>query len=109
MANFAVIKEDVVENIINADSLIILQVLIPEEVLVEVTDSTGLAFIGATYSSSKKKFVPIQPYSSWTWDAKSWSWKAPVAYPTDGDNYWWNEEEGAWKEIVFSPMEEDAD
>ena len=41
---------------------------------------------------------PAQPYPSWTWDGDQW--KAPVAYPEDGEVYLWDEETQEWKEPV---------
>jgi len=37
---------------------------------------------------------PEQPYPSWTWDGSAW--EAPVAYPDDGGEYFWDEVAGAW-------------
>ena len=39
---------------------------------------------------------PAQPYPSWTWDGDQW--KAPVAYPDDDGDYYWDEDAGEWVE-----------
>ena len=48
------------------------------------------AGIGFTYDTENDVFYPPQPYPSWTLSA-DWVWEAPVAYPTDGQSYSWNE------------------
>lgn len=37
-----------------------------------------------------------QPYSSWMWHDGFECWVPPVAYPTDGANYVWDEEGKSW-------------
>ena len=56
------------------------------------------AGIGYTYRSDIDAFVPPQPYPSWTLDADA-NWQPPVAMPTDGQMYSWNEANQSW-EIV---------
>ena len=43
---------------------------------------------------------PEQPYSSWTWNADAQVWEPPVAMPTDGKDYRWDEETQSWVEVV---------
>jgi len=100
MPTFAIIENNKVVNTVEADELMVLALLIPEaELVVEVTESTGTAFIGEEYREDKKKFVPIHFYPSWTWDEKKWAWKPPVTYPKDGNHYIWNEEALSWEII----------
>ena len=56
------------------------------------------AGIGYSYNSFIDAFVPPQPYTSWTLDANA-QWQAPVAMPTDGKMYSWNEETQTWVEV----------
>jgi hypothetical protein len=58
------------------------------------------AGIGYTYDAAKDAFIPPQPYASWTLDDASCLWNAPVAMPTDGKAYEWNEATTSWKELV---------
>ena len=51
--------------------------------------------IGSTYDSENDAFIPAQPYPSWTLNA-DYQWEAPVAYPTDGESYFWDEDAGDW-------------
>lgn len=38
--------------------------------------------------------------TSWVFDEETCAFKPPVAYPTDGKNYFWNEETTSWVEIT---------
>lgn len=54
------------------------------------------AGIGYTYDSVRDAFIPPKPYASWTLNEDSCLWEAPVAMPTDGARYTWNEETTSW-------------
>ena len=54
------------------------------------------AGIGYAYHADIDAFVPPQPYPSWTLNADA-NWQAPVAMPTDGQRYSWNETAQAWE------------
>ena len=53
------------------------------------------AGIGFTYDTVADVFVTPQPYPSWTLD-ENHDWQPPVAMPTDGEMYTWNEDTQAW-------------
>ena len=53
------------------------------------------AGIGYTYNADIDAFVPPQPYASWTLDADA-NWQPPVAMPTDGAMYSWDEATTSW-------------
>ncbi len=53
------------------------------------------AGIGYTYDSVLDAFVPPKLYPSWTLDANA-QWQPPVAMPTDGQMYSWNEANQTW-------------
>lgn len=53
------------------------------------------AGIGYTYNSVRDAFIPPQPYQSWTLDDDA-NWQPPVAMPTDGQKYSWNETTQTW-------------
>ena len=57
--------------------------------------SENVAGIGYTYRSDLDVFVPPKPFPSWTLDANA-QWQPPVAMPTDGGMYSWNEATTAW-------------
>ena len=54
------------------------------------------AGIGYTYDAQRDAFIPPKPFNSWILDETSCLWEAPVAYPTDGERYTWNEETTSW-------------
>lgn len=56
------------------------------------------AGIGYTYDEDRDAFIPPKPeqYPSWIIDDDTCQWKAPVDYPTDGQDYEWNEENQSW-------------
>jgi hypothetical protein len=56
----------------------------------------NFAGVGFTYDESLDAFIPLKPYNSWKLDKKNCQWKAPVAYPTDGLTYVWNEDDTIW-------------
>jgi hypothetical protein len=57
------------------------------------------AGVGFTYDPVNDWFVAPQPYPSWSLDENA-QWQAPVAYPTDGLMYQWNEANTDWEAIV---------
>lgn len=58
------------------------------------------AGIGYSYDAARDAFIPQQPYASWVLDDATCLWNAPVAMPTDGRAYEWNEATTSWKELV---------
>ncbi len=54
------------------------------------------AGIGYTYRADIDAFVPPQPYPSWLLNAEA-QWEPPVAIPSDGQRYSWNEDTTSWK------------
>ena len=58
------------------------------------------AGIGYTYDAARDAFIPPQPYPSWVLNETSCLWDAPVAYPTDGKRYSWDEATQNWIEVT---------
>ena len=59
------------------------------------------AGIGMSYDAERDAFIAPQPYASWILDEETCRWEAPVAYPTDGIMYGWDDEETTnWKATV---------
>lgn len=58
------------------------------------------AGIGYTYDRTNDVFYAPQPYPSWIISAPDWTWKAPVAQPTDGKQYTWDEAAKNWVEVA---------
>ena len=59
----------------------------------------NFASVGFTYDSSRDAFIEPKPYNSWTLDETSCLWEPPVAYPSDGKSYDWDEDNRQWVEI----------
>jgi hypothetical protein len=58
------------------------------------------AGIGMAYDAERDAFIAPKPYPSWVLDEETCQWQAPVAFPTDGIMYEWDEETTDWKAIV---------
>jgi len=57
------------------------------------------AGIGYTYDRVKDAFIPPKPFASWVLNEDTCLWSAPVAYPTDGKDYAWDEATVNWVEV----------
>ena len=60
------------------------------------------AGIGYTYDKDLDVFYAPQPFPSWTLNKETYTWEAPVAMPTDGKFYTWDEEKKSW-DVVTPP------
>ena len=58
------------------------------------------AGIGFTFDETRDAFIAPQPFASWVLNETTCQWEAPVAYPTDGKGYIWDEDTVNWKEVV---------
>ena len=111
MAHFAKVKDGIVTKVIVAEQEFI-DNLVEEEAGIWVQTSyntkggvhslggtplrKNYAGIGFTYDADKDAFIPPKPFNSWTLNETTCLWEAPVAYPTDGQKYEWNEETTTW-------------
>ena len=59
----------------------------------------NFAGIGFSYDPERDAFIPPKPFESWTLNEDTCNWEAPVAYPTDGKIYKWDEESLSWVEV----------
>jgi hypothetical protein len=58
------------------------------------------AGIGYSYDAERDAFIAPKPFDSWILDEDTCRWEAPVAYPTDGKTYTWNEDNTNWEEVA---------
>ena len=58
------------------------------------------AGIDYIYDITNDVFYAPQPYPSWILNNTTWLWEAPVAYPTDGKLYYWDETTQNWFELI---------
>jgi hypothetical protein len=54
------------------------------------------AGIGYTYDRERDAFIPPKPFASWVLNEDTCLWDAPVAMPTDGGMYQWDESTTSW-------------
>jgi len=57
----------------------------------------NFAGIGYQYDQTKDAFISPKPFNSWILNETTCQWNAPVAYPTDGGKYTWNETNLNWE------------
>ena len=55
---------------------------------------------GYSYDRVRDAFIPPKPFNSWVLDETTCWWEAPVAYPSDGKEYNWDEDNTQWVEGV---------
>lgn len=111
MANFALIKENIVIAVIVIDNEVITNNGIEVEQLgIDFIDSLNIksiydydaikqtsynsnfrntyAGIGFTYDSVNDVFISPKPYEDWV--LVNYKWEAPIPYPNDDKQYFWN-------------------
>jgi len=54
----------------------------------------GIDFI---YDHKNDAFIPPKPFPSWVFNQTNYRWTAPIAYPSDNGNYYWDEYTQSWK------------
>jgi hypothetical protein len=54
------------------------------------------ASIGMTYDEDRDAFIPKKSFNSWVLNETTCLWESPVAYPNDGQQYNWNEQNQTW-------------
>lgn len=57
------------------------------------------AGIGYTYDANRDAFIPPKPFPSWILNEETCLWNPPVAYPTGGGRWTWDETNREWVEI----------
>ena len=56
----------------------------------------NFASAGFTYDQARDAFVPPKPFDSWVLNEETCLWEASVAYPDDGNEYYWDEATTSW-------------
>jgi len=59
----------------------------------------NFAGINYQYDQQRDAFIPPKPYVSWILNEDTCNWEPPVACPTDGKQYIWNETTKKWDSI----------
>lgn len=60
------------------------------------------AGIGYTYDIIRDAFIPSKPHDSWVLNEDTCAYEAPIAYPTDGFYYVWDENIVNWVRKTMS-------
>ena len=64
--------------------------------LSETAFRKNYASVGYTYNEDIDAFIALKPFNSWTLNETTCLWEAPVQYPTDNQDYIWNETSQPW-------------
>ena len=56
----------------------------------------NFAGVGYSYDEVRDAFIAPKPFNSWVLDEATCQWNSPIAFPSDGKKYRWNEELGDW-------------
>jgi hypothetical protein len=54
------------------------------------------AGVGYSYDHVRDAFIPPSPFASWLLNEDTCLWEAPIAMPTDGKPYYWDEDTKSW-------------
>jgi len=116
MAHYAKLneKDEVVDVVVATQEVIDRGVLGPAEQFVQTSFNTyrgqhvkggeplryNFASVGGTYDRTADAFIPPKKYASWQLDTDTYTWRAPVAQPDDGNYYIWNEATQAWDPVA---------
>ena len=120
MANFALIKQNIVIAVIVIDNEVITNNGIEVEQLgIDFIDSLNIPYdydtarqtsynsntrnkyagIGDTWDETNNVFISPRPFSNWILN-ENFKWEAPMPYPNDNKSYVWVNNE--WKEFNFN-------
>lgn len=108
MAHFAQVEDGIVKQVIVAEQDFIDLGVLPG-IWIQTSYNTragqhpegrplrkNYAGIGYVYDEVRDAFYEPQPYSSWLLDEQTCTWQPPVAYPSDGNKYSWDESSVSW-------------
>jgi hypothetical protein len=111
MAHFAHIKDGIVDQVIviEADVLATGNWGDPSEWVQTSYNTQGgqhllggiplrknFAGIGYSYDAQRDAFIPPKPFNSWVLNEDTCLWNAPVAMPTEGGPFIWDEATTSW-------------
>ena len=59
----------------------------------------NFASVGDTYDNIKDVFIPKKTFNAQVLNETSCTWELPVAYPTDGHTYMWDDQNNIWEQV----------
>jgi len=112
MAHFAKIVDGIVEQVIVADTKEWCETNLGGEWIQTSYNTIGNKhrlggtplhknYAGIGYTWDGTGFAAPQPFPSWTLNSDSYLWEPPVAMPTDGKIYQWDEATKSWIEAAL--------
>jgi len=105
MTKFAIIENGKISNLIIGDNLEAIKLLLPHfDEIVEVATDQKPIQIGLRYLNGK--FESLRVHNQWVWNEAKFEWESPIPYPKDGKNYFWNELDANWQELILEPSED---
>jgi hypothetical protein len=104
MKIYGVLNGSFVENVAVAESLLLIQALIPSKRIVEETEESGIVWIGSELIGSK--FKPPRIFESWLFDMEAFKWVAPKSKPRNKKDYYWSEADLDWVVVPILPAPE---
>lgn len=97
MADFAVVENNVVTNVVVADSTEVAEATTGRSVVPVVNGIPGVG-----WTRHNNSWREPSPFSSWVWDGSTWV--PPFAPPNSEDHFEWDEEVDNWI-LVFTAAE----
>jgi hypothetical protein len=58
------------------------------------------AGIGYKYDQERDAFIPPKPFNKWVLNEETCRWEAPIPYPSDENQYVWNDNKSEWELIA---------
>lgn len=108
MAHFAQVEDGIVKQVIVAEQDFIDSGVLPGT-WIQTSYNTragqhpegrplrkNYAGIGYVYDEVRDAFYAPQPFTSWSLNEETCTWQPPVAYPSDGNKYKWDESSVSW-------------
>jgi hypothetical protein len=102
MADFAIVDNGAVVNVIVADDEATAEAVTGLDVLPIVDGVPGMG-----WTLESEGWRQPAPFASWEWDGAMW--QPPIPYPSDGAAYVWDEDAGDWIEYVAPEPEPEPD
>ena len=110
MAHYAFLNADnvVTEVITGIDETELIEGLLPEtwygnfrgQVCKRTSYNNNIRYnyagIGYTYDTARDAFIAPKPFASWVLDEATCRWGAPVARPSEGGPWSWDEDTESW-------------
>ena len=110
MAHYAFLNADsvVTEVITGIDETELIEGLLPEtwygnfrgQVCKRTSYNNNIRYnyagIGYTYDTARDAFIAPKPWASWVLDEATCRWDAPVAMPSEGGPWAWDEDTESW-------------